>query len=288
MTALETFLATMTFVAPGHDLEFSEFHRRFLEWLPAGERWQWGNRETGRELPKHREVFRGNGNVKMISDIAFEQKYRDVPRQEVIEQFQKRVRFIDDVGFVFDEGGTWRRIEPDALRATLYIYDVYAPETYVIKATARANPSTLSGLLRGQMTFPEFIDRHYKSEPGAAVSLAAITKRFYETGDSFDWPPDRIRRHLEAAGFPVATLNLETHVGNLEGPDSFVASEIELVAEFNQLLPRDLQPDECPRGLSDATRARNRTLTRNEMSARGWGQRIRSRAEIVASMKPQE
>ena len=68
------------------------------------------------------------------------------------------------------------------------------------------------------MTFPEFLDTHYTPEPGCAVSLASITRHFYESDPqaSFDNPPDTIRRILETR-FPVGSLNHQTCVGNIRG-----------------------------------------------------------------------
>jgi hypothetical protein len=138
------------------------------------------------------------------------------------------------------------------------------------------------------MTFAEFLDRRYKPEPGAAVSLASITQLFYESYSlaSFDFPPNAIRRYLESR-FPVASLDHETHVGNLTGPGSQIVSDLPLVAAFGQLMPRDLQPDEFPHRAGESN-PRITTLSRNQMSARGWGKIHFSRAEIMASMKPKE
>src|SRR5260221_33977 len=98
----------------------------------------------------------------------------------------------------------------------------------------------------GLMTFNKFLDDHYKPEPGTAVSLASLTKHFYETGDSFSWPPDRIRRHLETR-FPVGSLNAQTCVGNIRGPiENFQESDRGLVHYLGMLVPRDYRPDEFP------------------------------------------
>jgi hypothetical protein len=127
---------------------FADFHRCFQDWLPASERATWSKQETGRELKQLREVFYGNGNVRMISDIAFEKPYPHVVQREDVERGLRVVKFIDDeIGFVVRNGDTWTRIEPDALRDMLAVIGLRAPQTYAIKAAARANPVSLSDLL---------------------------------------------------------------------------------------------------------------------------------------------
>ncbi len=148
MTPLEQFLLT-TFVAPGFDMPVSEFHSHFLEWLPSGQR-TWTARDTGIELEKHRELYRGSGNVNTISDISFTEPYRDPVRQEIVDVWQKRVKFIDsEIGYVFFDGETWRRRKPPELRNSLGLYRVHQGETYQIKTAARANPNRLHDLLAG-------------------------------------------------------------------------------------------------------------------------------------------
>lgn len=89
MNALEQFLQT-TFVAPGFDMTVTEFHSRFVESLPIGQR-TWTARDTGIELGKHREVFRGKANVLAVSDISFQYRQRDPVRQEIVDAWQPRV-----------------------------------------------------------------------------------------------------------------------------------------------------------------------------------------------------
>src|SRR5260221_4173279 len=135
--------------------------------------------------------------------------------------------------------------------------------------------------------FAEFLKQHFREEPGSAVKLVNVTRQFYRESDplaSFDFPPDRIRGFLESR-FPVATVNHQVCVGNLAGPDSFLVSDRPLVIAFNQLMPRDLKPDEYPRARSDHSRPTVHTLSPNEMRARGWDQIIFSRAERMASLR---
>ena len=132
------------------------------------------------------------------------------------------------------------------------------------------------------MTFAEFIDKLYREEPGRAVSLESVTRRFYESDSlaSFDYPPDAIRRYLETR-FPVGNLNHETFVGNLTGADARIVAERDLVVNGGDLLPRDITPDEFEL-YGRQTRHFKRsvkTLSRNEIGARGWGKRILSRAQ---------
>jgi hypothetical protein len=149
MNPLEQFLTTI-FISPGHDMTVTEFHSRFLEWLPVGQR-KWTARETGIELAKHREVFRGNANVLTVSDISFEYRQREQARQEIVDKWKPRVKFVDDeVGFMFrDSDDVWRRMKPSGLRVAFALRNVYAGEIFAIKTAARENPICLHNLLAG-------------------------------------------------------------------------------------------------------------------------------------------
>ncbi len=139
------------------------------------------------------------------------------------------------------------------------------------------------------MTFPEFLGKHYREEPGRAVSLKSILRAFYESDSlaSFDYPPDAIRRYLESK-HPVGTFNREAHCGNLAGDDSVLVCERDLVVCEGELLPRYLTRDEMEM-VGRATRHVNKrqvtTLTRNERSSRGWDKRTLSRAQWLATQK---
>jgi hypothetical protein len=148
MNALEQFLLT-THVAPGQDLPVSEFHSHFAEWLKANHLPSWTDRETGSELQKHRELYRGNGNVNMISDIAWEAPYPHPVRQDIVDQWLPRVKFVDqDIGYaLLTSDDIWLRMKPHELRNALGVCNVYQHETLAIKTAARANPECLSDLL---------------------------------------------------------------------------------------------------------------------------------------------
>ena len=141
------------------------------------------------------------------------------------------------------------------------------------------------------MTFPEFLEAHYKPEPGCAVLLGSIIRHFYESDTlaSFDNPPDKIRLYLESR-FPVGTFNREAHCGNVSGHDSILVSDRALVINGGELLPRDLTRDEMDLLRRETGRIKLsanslKTLTRNQMTVRGWGRRTVSRAESIRSMK---
>jgi hypothetical protein len=132
------------------------------------------------------------------------------------------------------------------------------------------------------MTFPEFVSKHYREEPGRAVPLLSVIRKFYadDPQASFDWPPAAIKRFLESK-FPVGTFNCEAYCGNLAGPDSILVCDRALIVFGGELLPRDITPDEFE-FYGRATRhfkSRTKTLSRDEMGVRGWGKRILSRAQ---------
>jgi hypothetical protein len=134
--------------------------------------------------------------------------------------------------------------------------------------------------------FAAFLKQHYHAEPGRAVPLLSVIRRFYESDSlaSFDWPPAAIRRYLESK-FPVGTFNCGAHIGNLAGDDSILVCDRALVVNGGDLLPRDIAPDEFEL-YARATRyvkVRTKALTRNEMAARGWNKRTLSRAQQLTS-----
>jgi len=130
--------------------------------------------------------------------------------------------------------------------------------------------------------FAAFLKQHYREEPGRAVPLLSVIKKFYESDSlaSFDWPPAAIRRYLETR-FPVGNLNHETFVGNLTGADARIVAERDLVVNGGDLLPRDITPDEFELygGQTRHFKRSVKTLSRNEIGARGWGKRTLSRAQ---------
>lgn len=130
------------------------------------------------------------------------------------------------------------------------------------------------------MTFAKFLGNNYQQEPGRAVSLESISRRFYESDSlaSFDYPPAAIRRYLESH-FPVGNLNHETFVGNLTGADARIVAERDLVVNGGDLLPRDLRRDEFV--MYKAHKSNVTVLTRNQVSVRGWGKRGLSRAQLL-------
>jgi hypothetical protein len=138
------------------------------------------------------------------------------------------------------------------------------------------------------MTFAEFVSKHYREEPGRAVSLESITRHFYESNPlaSFDYPPAAIKMFLKSR-FPIGTIRNEAHCGNLAGDDSILVCDRALVVFGGELLPRDLRPDEFAL-YGRATRHFKRqvtTLTRTEQTARGWGRVTLSRADWLATLK---
>ncbi len=136
------------------------------------------------------------------------------------------------------------------------------------------------------MRFPDFLDRNYRPEPGAAVALASVVRHYYEScavQQQFDWQPPRIADFLRSK-FPVGLWNFATTIGNLRGRDTIVISDLPLVVFQGHLLPRDLREDEWPIRPGDY-QPTERTLTRNEMSARGWDRIVHSRAEIMAHLR---
>jgi hypothetical protein len=125
------------------------------------------------------------------------------------------------------------------------------------------------------MTFANFLGAQYLPAPGCAVPLAKIAEQC----------PD-FRSHLDSR-FPIGIFCDEAHVGNLSGEGSVIVADRELICEFGRLMPRDLRSDEFAeyRRHTKFFQPRTRTLTRTQMTVRGWNRRVLSRAERMAGMK---
>jgi hypothetical protein len=126
------------------------------------------------------------------------------------------------------------------------------------------------------MLIQEFIQKHYRRDPGRAVPISTIVRAVRDAEP--DIPGDAIRRYLETR-FVTGSVDGERCVANLTGAGRIVVAERELVCEHGELLPRDLTEDEFAFVIPHTSS--KRTLTKNQMGARGWGKVILSRAQQI-------
>jgi hypothetical protein len=148
MGQLELFLKTATYPKPGYDVPIEQFHQRVLGWLTANRQRHWTQRETSRVLAQIHDTFRGDGNRLWVCDVSFE-PWPFTPNAEIVGRFLDHVRFIDSgIGYVINTGRDWERYDANGVRRTLAVVGAYAPESHALRQHARANPVSLSSLLR--------------------------------------------------------------------------------------------------------------------------------------------
>jgi hypothetical protein len=131
-----------------------------------------------------------------------------------------------------------------------------------------------------------FLTDRFTAAPGCAVPIASIVTHFNADNPGSEISPDAIRGYLESR-FPIGIFLNATMVGNLKGEGSIIAADRELVVDISgELLPRDIRPDEFEWYIRQTKyRPRTRTLSRTQMTVRGWNRRVLSRAQRMAGMK---
>jgi hypothetical protein len=72
MDALARFLAEQLHEAPGYLISFAEFYRRFKEWLPKNERYDWSQIRVSRGLRPKFQTGRGTANKVYLINAAWQ------------------------------------------------------------------------------------------------------------------------------------------------------------------------------------------------------------------------
>lgn len=70
--AIAEFLLGQTYPVAGHAVLFSEFYSRYIDWLPAAERYKWTKIRTSRALPEYHASGAMTANVKYVANLSFE------------------------------------------------------------------------------------------------------------------------------------------------------------------------------------------------------------------------
>jgi hypothetical protein len=149
MNALTDFLATLHPAPCACVVEFSEFSPRVAEWLSVNGRGAASKTDTRRALEQRHELCRGSGNVSIVTDLSFN-PYPDAPvNEERMSRVRDKVRFIDGIGYVWNEGNDWKPCTLWALITRLAVHGLHGEEIYRLRKEWRANPVSLSTLLQG-------------------------------------------------------------------------------------------------------------------------------------------
>ncbi len=131
---------------------FAEFHRRFLESLPANDRPGWMKTETARELRKHRELCHGPHNVLLLVDGSFRPYCAGDINEQRMERHRGRARFISDGAeglWAFRHNdGIWARVTVAGLIANLRDWRLSGEEIFRLRTDWRKNALSLSDLLK--------------------------------------------------------------------------------------------------------------------------------------------
>jgi hypothetical protein len=149
MKALTDFIATMHYAPCACVVEFSEFYDRFAEWLKANGRGAASKNDTRRALEQQQELCRGNGNVLIVTDLSFQPYTNGDVDEERMNRVRDKVRFIDGIGYVWNEGNDWKPCTLWALITRLAIYRLHGEEIYRLRKHWRANLTRLTDLLAG-------------------------------------------------------------------------------------------------------------------------------------------
>jgi hypothetical protein len=78
LSFLEMFIRESTFVVDGATIPYSEFHKRFQDWLPPDQRDDWSIIRVGRNLPKKHPKGRGKDAAWHVANIAWEPRSPEV------------------------------------------------------------------------------------------------------------------------------------------------------------------------------------------------------------------
>lgn len=76
---IEQFIAEHCYRVDGHAIEFAEFYRRFLDWLPPESRPHWSKIRVSRSLPAKHASGKGPDNVSFCANLAWEPKPHGAP-----------------------------------------------------------------------------------------------------------------------------------------------------------------------------------------------------------------
>jgi hypothetical protein len=143
MNQLTDFLSTLHYAPCACVLEFAEFYGRFVEWLPADDRWRWSKRETARLLRKTQELFYGNDNKLFLADVSFRSFCAGEADESRMNKYRGSAQFVDDGArgyYAVPVGDEWRRITLPALNHRFRVAGLTCEEIYRLRKEWRANP----------------------------------------------------------------------------------------------------------------------------------------------------
>lgn len=76
---IERFISAHCHRVDGHAIEFAEFYRRFLDWLPPESRPHWSKIRVSRSLPAKHASGKGPNNIALVANLAWEPKPHGKP-----------------------------------------------------------------------------------------------------------------------------------------------------------------------------------------------------------------